>query len=114
MDKAAINDESMAAISKLTALTRLHINNTAITDKGLLNLRSLEQLQSLNLVGTKVTAQGVMQLGNLKTLKNLYLYQTGVNNNEWALLQKTFPAAQIDSGKYTVPTLPTDTSEIKY
>ena len=55
-----------------------------------------------------------MQLEKLKKLKNLYLYQTGVNNNEWSLLQKAFPAAQIDSGKYTVPTLPTDTSEIKY
>ena len=114
LDNAAINDETMDDISKLTALTKLQINNTPITDKGLAKLQSLEQLQSLNLVGTKITVQGVMQLEKLKKLKNLYLYQTGVNNNEWSLLQKAFPAAQIDSGKYTVPTLPTDTSEIKY
>jgi uncharacterized membrane protein/mono/diheme cytochrome c family protein len=114
LDKAAINDETMGDLSKLTSLTKLQINNTAITDKGLAKLESLEQLQSLNLVGTKITAQGVMQLEKLKKLKNLYLYQTGVNNNEWALLQKAFPAAQIDSGKYMVPTLHTDTSEIKY
>lgn len=114
LDNAAINDETMDDISKLTALTKLQINNTLITDKGLTKLQSLEQLQSLNLVGTKITAQGVMQLEKLKKLKNLYLYQTGVNNNEWSLLQKAFPSAQIDSGKYTVPTLPTDTSEIKY
>lgn len=114
LDKAAINDETMDNISKLTSLTKLQVNNTAITDKGLAKLQSLEQLQSLNLVGTKITAHGVMQLEKLKKLKNLYLYQTGVNNNEWTLLQKAFPAAQIDSGKYMVPTLPTDTSEIKY
>jgi uncharacterized membrane protein/mono/diheme cytochrome c family protein len=114
LDNAVINDETMDHISKLTSLTKLQINNTGITDKGLAKLQSLEQLQSLNLVGTKVTTQGVMQLNKLKKLKNLYLYQTGVNNNEWPLLQKAFPAAQIDSGKYTVPTLSTDTTEIKY
>jgi uncharacterized membrane protein/mono/diheme cytochrome c family protein len=114
LDNAVINDQTMDDISKLTSLTKLQINNTPVTDKGLTKLQSLEQLQSLNLVGTKITAQGVMQLEKLKKLKNLYLYQTGVNNNEWSLLQKAFPATQIDSGKYTVPTLPTDTSEIKY
>ena len=113
LDYAAINDAGMDHIAKLTALTRLQLSNTGITDKGLTKLQSLEQLQSLNLVGTKITVQGITQLSKLKKLKNLYLYQTGVSNNDWSLLQKSFPATQIDSGKYIVPTLPTDTTEVK-
>jgi uncharacterized membrane protein/mono/diheme cytochrome c family protein len=114
LDNAVITDATMEEVAKLSALTRLQLSNTSITDKGLTKLQSLDQLQSLNLVGTKVTAQGVTQLSKLKKLKNLYLYQTGVNNNEWPLLQKAFPGVQIDSGKYTVPTLVTDTTEVKY
>ena len=113
LDNAAISDATMDEVAKLPVLTRLYLSNTNITDKGLSKLQSLQQLQSLNLVGTKVTAQGVMQLNKLKNLKNLYLYHTGVNNSDWALLQKTFPAAQLDSGKYTVPTFVTDTTEVK-
>jgi len=113
LDNAVITEATMEEVAKLSALTRLQLSNTGITDKGLTKLQSLEQLQSLNLVGTKVTAQGVTQLSKLKKLKNLYLYQTGVNNNEWPLLQKAFPGAQIDSGKYTVPTLAKDTTEVK-
>jgi len=113
LDNAVISDATMDEIAKLTNLTRLQLSNTAITDKGVVKLQSLEQLQLLNLVGTKVTATGLTQLGKLKKLKSLYLYQTGVNNNDWTLLHKTFPATQIDSGKYTVPTFVTDTTEVK-
>ncbi len=113
LDNAAISDATMDAISGLTTLRRLSLSNTNITDKGLEKLQSLQQLQSLNLVATKVTAQGVMQLGKIKSLKNLYLYHTGVNNNDWNALQKAFPGAQLDSGRYTVPTFATDTTEVE-
>lgn len=114
LNNAVISDAAMDEIAKLTTLTRLQLSNTNITDKGLMKLQSLQQLQSLNLVGTKVTAAGVSQLKDLKNLKSLYLYQTGVSNTDWSLLQKTFPAAQLDSGKYLVPTLVTDTTVVKY
>jgi hypothetical protein len=92
----------------------LQLNNTNITDKGLAKLQSLKQLQSLNLVGTKITAQGVLQLQKLPALKSLYLYQTGVHSNDWGDLKKAFPLVQLDTGKYTVPTLVNDTTEIKF
>ncbi len=113
LDNSNITDATLDQIAKLTSLTRLQLNNTGITDKGVVKLQSLQQLQSLNLVGTKVTAQGVLQLNRLKNLKNLYLYQTGVNNADWTALKKAFPATQLDSGRYVVPTLPSDTTEVK-
>lgn len=113
LNNATITDAAIGEIAKLSALTRLYLSNTNITDKGIAALQALEQLKSLNLVGTKVTAQGVMQLNKLKNLKNLYLYQTGINRNDWQTLQKAFPSAQLDSGGYSVPTLVTDTTEVK-
>jgi hypothetical protein len=105
---------AMDEISKLTTLTRLHLSNTNITDAGLVKLQTLQELQSLNLVGTKITAQGLAKLSGLKKLKNLYLYKTAVGNNDWSVLKKTFPTTQVDSGKYAVPTLVTDTTVVKY
>lgn len=112
LDHADVNDASLDVISKLTELTRLQLSNATISDKGLLKLQSLQELQSLNLTGTKVTAQGVVQLKVLKKLKHLYLYQTAVGSADWVLLHQSFPAAQLDSGKYTVPTLASDTTLI--
>lgn len=114
LDAAAITDTAMEALSKLVRLTRLQLSNTRITDKGLARLRTLEELQSLNLVGTNVTAEGVMQLRNLEKLKNLYLYQAKIEKGEWPVLQKAFPETTIDSGRYFVPILPTDTIEVRY
>jgi uncharacterized membrane protein/mono/diheme cytochrome c family protein len=113
LGNARLTDAAMEKIDKLSGLTRLQLNNTGVTDKGLSKLQSLNQLQSLNLVGTKVTAAGVLQLRSLKKLKNLYLYQTGVVNADWQQLHKAFPAVQLDSGNYTVPTLPEDTTVVK-
>lgn len=113
LDNAAISDAAMDEIAKLSTLTRLNLSNTNISDKGLTKLQSLQQLQSLNLVGTKVSAQEIIQLNKLKNLKNLYLYHTGVIDKDWIILKKTFPATNIDSGKYVVKTLATDTTEVQ-
>lgn len=112
LDQASLNDASMDVLAKLTTLTRLQLSNTDITDKALLKLQKLEKLQSLNLTGTKITAAGVVQLKGLKQLRNLYLYQTAVGSADWNSLHQTFPTAQIDSGRYSVPILASDTTKI--
>ena len=112
LNHTTINDAAMGIIAKLTALTRLQLSNTGITDKGLIKLQTLQQLQSLNLTGTKVTTQGVLQLKGLKNLKYLYLYQTSVGSGDWTALKQSFPTTQLDSGKYTVPTLASDTTVV--
>lgn len=114
LDNTAISDSSLDHVTACTSLRRLHLNNTGITDKGLVKLQSLGQLQSLNLVGTKVTSNGVLQLQRLANLKSLYLYQTGVRSSDWNDLRKAFPSLLLDTGKYFVPTLVTDTTEIKF
>lgn len=114
LDNITIGDSALDHVAACTSVTRLQLNNTNITDKGLAKLQSLKQLQSLNLVGTKVTANGILQLQKLGNLKSMYLYKTNVSSNDWNNLHKAFPSVQLDTGKYTVSTLATDTTEIKF
>ncbi|MBO9591480.1 MAG: hypothetical protein J7599_01140 [Niabella sp.] len=110
LEDSKITDEGLAVIAKLTQLTRLQLANTKITDAGLAQLRSLQQLQVLNLVGTAVTEKGLASLKELKSLRALYLYKTGIGTAAWGQLKQWFPKTVLDSGGYTVPILPTDTT----
>ena len=112
MDDANITDKAMEHIAKLSNLTRLQLARTGVTDNGIAKLKSLQLLQSLNLVGTKVTARGILSLSPLKNLKYMYLYQTGAITDSLSL-RKAFPSTQLDFGNYIVPTLVTDTTEVK-
>ena len=54
-----------------------------------------------------------MQLKGLKKLESLYLYQTNVDKKYFAALRTAFSKTRIDTGGYYVPTLATDTTEVK-
>jgi uncharacterized membrane protein/mono/diheme cytochrome c family protein len=108
-----ISDSALNYVSQCTNITFLQLHNTNVTDNGLALLKSLNKLQSLNLVATNVTANGVLALKNLNKLSTLYLYQTKVDKKDWLLLKKQFPKTILDSGRYFVPLLPTDTTVVK-
>jgi hypothetical protein len=113
LGSTSITDTALKIISACTRLMRLQLEYTGITDKGLSHLRSLHNLQYLNLVGTSITANGLLQLKDLKELKSIYLYKTEVSKSDWEILKKAFPKTFIDSGGYSVPTLVSDTTEVK-
>jgi mono/diheme cytochrome c family protein len=113
MSNTPLTDQGMEMIARLDNLIRINLSRTAITDKGLGSLKENKRLQYLNLVGTRISAKGLEQLKELKELNSIYLYQSAVKINEWPQLKKTFSKVNLDSGGYTVPTLPTDTSIVK-
>ncbi len=55
----------------------------------------------------------MLGLKNLNELSTLYLYQTKVDRKDWPQLKKQFPKTILDSGRYVVPLLPTDTLIVK-
>lgn len=114
LGNTTLGDSALALIGQCNNLVRLQLEFTPITDAGLPAINSLKDLRYLNLVGTKVTAKGLEQLKGLEKLRSLYLYQTQVDKSAWPDLQKIFPGVYIDSGGYTVPTLVTDTTVLKY
>lgn len=114
LDGAELHDSTMNKVAQLTALRRLQISHTPITDDGIKYLANLAELRSLNLVDTRVTAKGLAALKNNKNIKNIYVYQTGISAAEAAELKSLFPKSELEFGNYTVPTLQTDTTEVKY
>jgi len=113
LGSTSIRDSALMVVAQLKNLMHLQLDHTKITDKGLANLNALQNLRYLNLVATPVTAEGVLQLKGLKNLRSIYLYQSAVKKADWKTLKKAFPKTSIDSGGYTVPFLPTDTTEVK-
>jgi mono/diheme cytochrome c family protein len=109
-----ISDIQMKDIGKLKNISRLNLNNTSVSDKGIAELAGLSNLQYINLTGTPVSAKGLASLAGLKKLKSIYLYRSKVTRSDWPALQKTFGGTVLDSGGYSVPTLATDTTQIKY
>lgn len=113
LNNTNITDSSLTIIAQLTNLTRLDLSHTQVSDKGLHYLQALQNLQYLNLVGAKVTATGITQLRDLKKLRSLFIYQSNVNRADYPALKNAFPKTVIDTGGYVVPTLVTDTTEVK-
>jgi hypothetical protein len=108
-----ITDLHLQKLATLTSLTRLSLDHTEITDQGLTPLTSLISLHHLNLNYTKVTANGLKSLGSLKELHALYLYGTNIKPEAVTDLKQMFPTTTIEIGNYVVPTLPSDTTEVK-
>jgi len=108
-----LKDAHMSKIAQLTNLTRLSMEHTSVTDEGIKQLTACKQLKYLNLVGTPVTAQGILALKDLPQLRSVYVYQTGVSESDFPALEAALPGVKIDSGGYKVPTLVTDTTEVK-
>ena len=106
-------DTHLAWVARLPHLARLYLDGTHISDAGLSRLKEARELRYLNLVGTNISAQGLVALRNLPALKSLYLYQTRVDQAELPLLQGYFPRAALDTGGYSLPLLPGDTSRVQ-
>jgi mono/diheme cytochrome c family protein len=100
LSNAAIDDDDLAALGDLAAVTQLRLGRNRITDRGLATLARLPKLESLNLYGNAgVTDAGVEALGRIATLRQVYLWQTGVTGAGVAKLHAARPdlAVQLDA-----------------
>lgn len=110
LSNTSITDDALQAIAQCTNIGRLYLDGTNITDNGLKTLAPLKDLFYLNLVNTKVTINGLMQLKALPKLKTIYLYNSGITGKDFSALKQALPKVTIDTGKYMVPTLASDTT----
>jgi uncharacterized membrane protein len=106
-------DDLVAAAAACPRLVRLWLDHTAITGTNLGELRALVNLKYLNLTGTAVRAGDVAKLKGLPKLATLYLYQTKVGRGDWGELKRDFPRVVLDSGRYSIPFLKTDTAIVR-
>ena len=110
LNNAAITNKEVSRVATYDRLTRLSLDHTAINDSAMASIQKLKNLEWLSLVGTAVTANGMAQLDSLKRLTNIYCYQSAIKTADWPRLAKALPHVQIDTGNYSLPLLPGDTS----
>ncbi len=109
LERTKVTNEGMKMIGQLRKIRVLYLNNTEVGDEGIEALASLSDLSYLNVIGTKVSDGSLATLGSMKALENLYLTNTSVSSKAIAELLATNKKLNIDTGKYTLPALASDT-----
>jgi len=95
VDGAAVTDEGLRHLSRLSRLRDLELPNSLITDAGLRHLISLDKLETLALRGTEVTDRGTAALLELRSLKSLTLDGTHITENGIEMLRAMLPGVQV-------------------
>ena len=109
----SVTDSVLQNIAQCTHITRLQLDGSSVTDAGMKEVAKLDSLQYLNIVGTGITASGLSALKDLKGLRIIYAYHTAVKKEDLVSLKKMMPATTIELGGFQVPTLVSDTTEVK-
>ena len=113
VEKTKISNVGLQAIGKLSNLRFLYLNNTSINDEGIEKLSGLQELTYLNLVGTGFSDRSLNTLRKLGKLKSLYVFDTEVSGDSIHNFVINRGKLATDTGRYSVPFLPTDTVEYK-
>jgi Leucine-rich repeat (LRR) protein len=74
------NDQGMASLKSMAALSKLYLRGTSITDLGLKNLSGLTSLTELDLADTGITDTGLSYLAGLTKLRRLNLRAANVSD----------------------------------
>lgn len=96
--RSQVTDAAAATLAKMTALERLHLENTKLSDASIAQLASLQKLEYLNLYGTKTTDAGIAKLAAAKGLKKLFAWQTGVTQAGAKALEGQLPGLKVNLG----------------
>lgn len=110
LGRTAIKDEDLTSVAMMPHLRKLHLEHTQISDVGLKHLEKCTALSYVNLFGTAVSDVGLAHLAQVKPLKTVYAYQTKVTAEGIAALRKKKITTLVDSGKYQLPALASDTT----
>ena len=103
----SLPDSLLAAIGQLRNLRKLSLANSTFEEDNL--ELSFPELRHLNLTGTGLSDQALTKVADMPKLQKLFLYNTFTTPEALARLAAASPELQIDSGKYTLPVLATDT-----
>jgi len=102
---ASLDDDGVAALGELPAVTHLRLGRNRITDRGLAALGELPLLEHLNLYGNSgVTDAGLESLVRIGSLRELYLWQTGVSAEGVERLRLQRPELRVELGSGRVLT----------
>ena len=111
--RVCAGDELVAVAAACPRLVRLWLDHTGITGANLGELKQLPNLKYLNITATNVRASDIARLKGAQKLTELYLYKTRIGREDWAVLRQDFPNVKLDSGRYAMPFLTSDTAIVR-
>jgi len=91
LSKMPVADADLKIISQFSNLEKLNLNFTSIKGDGLASLKSLEHLESISLSGNPITREALNPLLSIPALTEVFIWNTSINENEIADLQKSYP-----------------------
>src|SRR5690606_37707638 len=103
----SLPDSLLAAIGQLGNLRKLSLANSTFEEDKL--ALSFPELRYLNLTGTRLSDLAITKMTGMPKLQKLYLYNTVTTPEALAQLAAASPGLEIDTGRYTLPVLATDT-----
>lgn len=103
----SLPDSVLVAIGQLHNLRKLSLANSTFEEDKMALV--FPELRNLNLTGTNVSDQVLMNAMDLAKLQKLYLYKTPTTPEARSRLAAAQPGLKIDTGRYTLPVLATDT-----
>ena len=80
LERTAITDDSLPAVTQLRNLFALSLAGTAVSDRGISQLEMLANLQNLSLENTRITDHAMSSLSRMPALANLSINGTGVSD----------------------------------
>lgn len=99
------DDSLLVALSKITWLKRLFLDDTLITDEGLALLSRLSELEELSLSGTNLNGSFLNYLSKLTKLKKLDLSRTKIGDGCLAYLSNFIALEEFDLSDTSVSNL---------
>jgi hypothetical protein len=103
LQDAGLEDELLADVGKLTALTRLRLSRNALTDRAIARLAGVPRLERLNLYANPgITDASVEALVRFAPLRRLDVWQTGISAAGLARLRQLRPDLEVQGETATV------------
>lgn len=99
------DDSLLVALSKITWLKRLFLDDTLITDEGLALLSRLSELEELSLSGTNLNGSFLNYLSKMTKLKKLDLSRTKIGDGCLAYLSNFIALEELDLRETSVSNL---------
>lgn len=95
LGNSRVKDEDVKALTQFPHVQKLHLQNSGIGDQGVKYLKDLRFVEALNLSGTKISAITLDEVSGWENLKKLYLYNTAIDDEAVAGLQKSRPNLEV-------------------
>ena len=109
LSRRVITKHELEAIGELRKLRILYLDQDSLETGSLDPLKNLSDLRYLNLTSSVVGKDALNTLSSLASLREVFLFQSGIPAKDIRQWAQSRPEVLIDTGKYTLPVLATDT-----